>query len=138
MAGLFKLISGYQAVGKEVPYAKNALDTVLKLQQPNGQFGEGGNSPMTINWDSMKVLKDLNKQVNYGYRFADIREAGNRMAGFLLKNHKKKDGGFSYFPNECQSVHNSVRVSEKGAVGDMEGTKFCLYCFSYADEWNSY
>lgn len=33
--------------------------------------------------------------------------------------------------------HNSVQVSGKGAVGGMEGTKFCLYCFSYADEWNA-
>ncbi|WP_373513860.1 hypothetical protein [Persicitalea sp.] len=138
MAGLFKLMSAYRIVGKEVPHAKNALDSVLALQQPNGQFGEGGNSPMTINWDAMKVLKDLNQQLNYGYRFAEIRDAGNRMADFLLKVHKKKDGGFSYFPRECASVHNSVRISEKGAVGDMEGTKFSLYCFSYADEWNAH
>ncbi|HEV7347367.1 hypothetical protein [Telluribacter sp.] len=137
MAGLFKLISGYQAVGKEVPHAERALDSVLALQQPNGQFGSSGNSPMTINWDSMKVLKDLNQQLDHGYRFEDIRDAGNRMAEFLLKVHKKADGGFSYFPGECASAHNSVRVSEKGPVGDMEGTKFSLYCFSYADEWNA-
>lgn len=137
MAGLFKLIHAYQAVGKEVPYAENGLNSVLKLQKSNGQFGEGENSPMTINWDAMKVLKDLNQQFEYSYRFEDIRKAGNRMSDFLLKVHKKEDGGFSYFPHECQSVHNSVRVSEKGNVGDMEGTKFALFCFSYADEWNA-
>ena len=137
MAGLFKLISAYQTVGKEVPYAENALDSVLKLQKPNGQFGEGENSPMTINWDSVKVLKDLNEQLSGSYRFKDIRETGNRMADFLLKTHRKKDGGFSFYPHQCQSVHNSVQVSEKGNVGDMQGTKFCLYCLSYADEWNA-
>ena len=137
MAGLFKLISAYQTVGKEIPYAENALDSVLKLQKPNGQFGEGENLPMTINWDSMKVLKDLNEQLSGSYRFKDIRETGNRMADFLLKTHRKKDGGFSFYPHECQSVHNSVQVSEKGNVGDMQGTKFCLYCLSYADEWNA-
>ena len=136
MAGLFKVISAYQAVGKEVPYAENALDSVLKLQKPNGQFGKE-DSPMTINWDAMKVLKDLNTQVASSYRFTDIRTAGNKMSDFLLKVHKKEDGGFSFHPRVCQSVHNSVQVSGKGAVGDMQGTRFCLYCFSYADAWNA-
>ena len=136
MAGLFKVISAYQTVGKAVPYAENGLDSVLKLQKPNGQFG-GENSPMTINWDSMKVLKDLNAQLSGSYRFAGIREAGNKMSDFLIKVHKKEDGGFSFYPHECQSVHNSVQVSGKGAVGDMQGTKMCLYCFSYTDAWNA-
>ncbi len=136
MAGLFKVISAYQAVGKELPYVENALDSVLKLQKPNGQFGKE-DSPMTINWDAMKVLKDLNTQVASSYRFGDIREAGNKMSDFLIKVHKKEDGGFSFYPHECQSVHNSVQVSGKGAVGDMQGTKFCLYCFSYTDAWNA-
>ncbi len=138
MAGLFKLISAYLAVGKEIPHAKNALDSVLRLQVPGGQFGESGNSPMTINWDAMKVLKDLNHQLNYAYRFEDVREAGNRMADFLIKTHKKADGGFSFYPHVCQSDHNSVQVSGKGAVGDMQGTRFSLYCLYYADEWNTY
>lgn len=136
MAGLFKLISAYQAVGREVPYAERALDSVLKLQKPSGQFGQE-NSPMTINWDSMKVLKDLNEQLAGSYRFKDIRETGNKMSDFLIKVHKKEDGGFSFYPRECQSIHNSVQVSRKGAVGDMQGTRFCLYCFSYTDEWNA-
>ncbi len=137
MAGLFKLISAYQTVGKEVPYAENALDSVLKLQKPNGQFGEGENSPMTINWDAMKVIKDLNQQLSGSHRFADIQEAGNNMSDFLIKVHKKEDGGFSFYPRACQSVHNSVQVSKKGAAGDMQGTKFCLYCFAYTDGWNA-
>ncbi len=136
MAGLFKLISTYQTVGKEVPHAENALDSVLALQKSNGQFGRD-EAPMTINWDAMKVLKDLNIQVVGSYRFADIREAGNKMSDFLLKVHKKEDGGFSFHPHVCQSVHNSVQVSGKGAAGDMQGTKFCLFCFSYTDEWNA-
>ena len=136
MAGLFKLISAYQTVGKDVLYPENALDSVLALQNPNGQFGND-NAPMTIHWDSLKVLKDLNQQMDYGYRFKEIKEAGNKSAEFLIKVHKKEDGGFSYFPQECTAVHNSVQLSKKGAVGDMEGTKFCLRCFSYADEWNA-
>lgn len=138
MAGLFKLISAYLTVGKEIPHAKNALNSVLALQAPSGQFGESGNSPMTINWDAMKVIKDLNHQLDYGYRFEDVRQAGNRMADFLLKVHKKEDGGFSFHPHVCQSIHNSVQVSRKGAAGDMQGTIFALYCFSYADEWNTF
>ncbi len=138
MAGLFKSTGSYQRVGREVPYADRAIDFVLDLQLPDGSFGEEiGAVPMTLNWDSVWVLRELNKQLGNGHRFNDIRAAGNELAAFLLAHHRKPDGGFSFHRDYCNWEHNSIRTSDKLPEGDTHGTEMCLRCLAYADEWNA-
>lgn len=37
----------------------------------------------------------------------------------------------------CLDSHHSIRVSDKRyAIGAMLGTRMCVYCFDYVDEWN--
>ncbi len=138
MAGLFKIMFSYLAIDKQVPCAEKAIDAVLQLQHKNGEFGEGhvGND-MCINWDSLWVLYNLNNQLDYSYRFSDIKTAGNKMAEFLLKVHRKSDGGFSFHKGHCQLVHNSFKISEKYKESDMQGVKMSLKCLQYADKWNT-
>jgi hypothetical protein len=47
MAGLFKVVHAHRAVGRPVPYPGRAIDSVLALQRPNGEFG--GWSEMCLN-----------------------------------------------------------------------------------------
>ena len=134
MAGLFKVMFGYLAAGRPVPNAEQAIDSTLALQRADGEFGEG--RQMTINWDSLWVLRELNKQLRGGYRFADIRAAGNRHAELLLKVYRKPDGGFAFCGEHCWTVHHSIRIGEARPVSDTTGTGMCLRCLEYADEWN--
>ena len=138
MAGAFKVYGSYLTTGKDIPYPDKAIDFVLGLQLPDGYFGEGDTpEPMTINWDSMWDLRVLSNAVEGTYRLKDIAEAGNRQAEFLLKRHRKKDGGFSFYPDRCLTIHNSIRISDKHVVSDSLGTSMCILCLMYADEWNS-
>ena len=71
------------------------------------------------------------------YRLKDIQDAGNRIAEFLLKVHRKSDGGFSFYPDHCLQVHNSVRISDKKPESDSLGILMGVQCMEYADEWNA-
>lgn len=138
MAGLFKSSSAYLKVGKKIPYANKAMDYVLALQFPDGSFGyEQTRGMMTINWDSLWVIRTLDQELEGSYRRQDIKRSGNRTAEFLLKEHRKPDGGFSFNLPHCVIGHNSVRISDKYVESDTLGTVMCLKCLDYADEWNA-
>lgn len=138
MAGLFKTSSAYLKVGRKIPYPEKAMDSVLALQFPDGSFGyEKTRGIMTINWDSLWVIRTLDEQMAASYRRQDIKDSGNRLAAFLLKEHRKPDGGFSFNTTHCVTEHNSIRISDKYAESDTHGTVMCLKCLAYADEWNA-
>ncbi|NJK95432.1 MAG: hypothetical protein HC905_11430 [Bacteroidales bacterium] len=137
MAGLFKVYTGYLTVGKVYPYADKAIDSVLKLQFNDGSFGDNlVKGAMTINWDAIWVLRELDIMLKGSYRHSDIVQAGNRLADFLMNVHRKPDGGFSFHPTHCMMEHNSIKTSEKYVESDTQGTSMSLRCLSYADEWN--
>ena len=81
-------------------------------------------------WD----IRVLNNQLEGNYRFQDIQDTGNRMADFLLKVHRKSDGGSSFNPNHCLPVHNSVRISDKKPESDSLGIIMAIQCLEYTDE----
>jgi hypothetical protein len=136
--GFFKAYGSYLTIGRPIPYAEKAVDFVLDLQRKDGAFGENDDpQPMTINWDSLWDIKVLNNQLEGSYRMKDIQDAGNRMAEFLLKVHHKSDGGFSFYPDHCLPVHNSVRISDKKPESDSLGILMGVQCMEYADEWNA-
>ncbi len=138
MAGAFKAYGSYLTIDRPIPYAEKAVDFVLDLQRQDGAFGENDDpQPMTINWDSLWDIKVLNNQLEGSYRMKDIQDAGNRIAEFLLKVHRKSDGGFSFYPDHCLQVHNSVRISDKKPESDSLGILMGVQCMEYADEWNA-
>lgn len=138
MAGAFKVYFSYLITGRPIPYPERALDFVLALQRPDGSFGtESLHGQMTINWDAMWVLREVNAQLAGTHRKADLAAAGERMAEFLLKHHRKPDGGFSCTKAHCLHIHNSIRVSKQFPESDTLGTDMSLMCLQYADEWKA-
>jgi hypothetical protein len=134
MAGSFKVIGGYLQAQRPYPHAERAVDFTLDLQHADGEFGFRNN--MCINWDAVWVLRELDKQLGGGYRRADIRRAGNRLAEHLLGRYRQDDGGFAFCGDHCWEVHHSIVVSPPLPEGDMIGTIMSLRSLSYADEWN--
>jgi len=134
MAGLFKVMFAYLAVGRAVPHAERAIDFVLDLQHADGEFGYRGN--MCINWDSVWVLRHLDMQVDGGHRHEAIAAATRRLADRLLDHYLKPDGAFAFHGEHCQTNHHSIRLcDEPQPIGDMLGTMMCLKCLRYADEY---
>ena len=135
MAGLFKVSKAYLSVGRPLPHPEAALDATLALQHDDGEFGYRDN--MCINWDALNVLRLLNQQLDGGYRFEDIRDAGDRCAEMLLRKYRQDDGAFAFHGHRCQRNHHSIRLSaESYPIGDMLGTIMCVRCLQYADEWD--
>ncbi len=135
MAGLFKVINAYLATGRVVPHADHAIDFTLALQHEDGEFGYRDN--MCINWDALWVLRELDKQFKGGHRHAEIVAAGDRTAKRLREHYLKSDGGFAFHGSHCTRNHHSIRLCDDTLpIGDMLGTKMCLNCLIYADEWH--
>lgn len=135
MAGLFKVLSIYNKLTKKIPYGEQAIDSVLRLQKPNGEFGKGAD--MCINWDSVWVLREIDKRLKGSYRQKDIALAMKRLADCLLNEYQQEDNGFAFKRNHCLEYHMSVHISGPFPEGDMVGTLQSLFCLQYADEYNS-
>ena len=150
MAGLFKLYFAYIETRRTYPYAAQAIDSVLAMQSEAGDFAQRPELPtpdgstyviryardMCINWDSIWVLRQLDKQLKGQYRHADIVRAAQRLAECLLRDYRKPDGGFAFAADHCLLIHQGVKLSPPLPVSDMVGTRMCLECLSYADEWS--
>jgi hypothetical protein len=133
MCGLFKTAHAYLALGRPVPHATAAIDSVLGLQRETGEFGLRGN--MCMNWDAAWLLLILDRQLQGSHRHGDILTAGRRLAGRLMEHYRKSDGGFAFCGTHCWTVHNSVRLGPAAPVSDMSGTSMAVRCLSYLDEW---
>ena len=135
MAGLFKIMFGYLAVGRPLPRAEQAVDSTLALQRANGEFGYPRN--MCMNWDALWVLRELDRQLEGSHRHADIVGAADATCEVLLNEYHKDDGGFAFHGEHCMVNHHSVRLCERPLpISDMLGTSMCLRCLEYGDEWH--
>ncbi|MEM6391544.1 MAG: hypothetical protein AAF797_02085 [Planctomycetota bacterium] len=134
MAGLFKIMMAYVACGRPYPHAEAAIDSTLALQHEDGEFGCRNN--MCINWDSVWVLLQLDRQLAAAHHHPDIVHAGQRLADHLIAHYRKPDGGFAFHGRHCISNHHSIRLCDTPQpIGDMLGTTMALYCLQYADHW---
>jgi hypothetical protein len=132
MAGLFKLMVGYHAAKRPVPFAERAIDATLALQFDNGEFA--GRRDMCMNWDAAFILFHLDRQLGACHRSAEIAAAVARLADVLLAVYRKPDGGFAFHGETCLTVHHSIRLCAKPEpVSDMLGTVMCQQCLEYAD-----
>jgi hypothetical protein len=132
MAGAFKMLFGYKACGRKYPYTKEAIDSTLALQRPDGAFDEGG---ACINWDSLCVMKAFSDEIDNSYRFDDIKQAGLKLEQRIRTVYSKPDGAYSFCATKCLEVHNSIKVSEPKPESDVLGTGMYLEVFRYLDEW---
>lgn len=134
MAGLFKIMNGYLAVGRPLPDAEAAIDSTLNLQHASGEFGYPRN--MCMNWDALWILRELDIQLRERHRHGEIVKAGRRLSECLLREYRKPDGGFAFHGDHCQVNHHSVRLcAEPLPISDMLGTMMCLECLEYVDQW---
>lgn len=135
MAGLFKLMMGFKAVGRPVPYAREAIDSTLALQLRSGEFASPRN--MCMNWDALWILRELDRQLAGGHRRTEIFRAADRLCEVLLAVYLKPDGGFAFHGEHCTTGHHSIRLCDRPEpIGDTQGTAMCVECLSYCDEWN--
>ncbi len=120
---------------RSIPYPEKIIEATLALQNPDGTFGPEDN--MCFNWDALFILRLSDQQLGGSHRHQTILDSGNRCADILLSKYRKPDGGFAFFGDTCLDSHHSIRVSDKRyAIGDMLGTRMCVLCLEYADEWN--
>lgn len=134
-AGLFKVLFTYNELKRTLPYSRKAIDTVLSLQNSNGEFGSGGD--MCINWDLVYVLREIDKRLDGVYKHKEIAQSMDLLAKSLLKDYKKPDGGFAFHRDHCLQYHMSIYLSKPYPEGDMVGTLQSLFCLQYADEYTS-
>jgi hypothetical protein len=141
MAGLFKIMFGYLLCHRPVPFARKAIDSVLAMQTAEGGFGMDN---MCLHFDAALVLCVLNRQLctagagaNGAHRFGDIAAAGSRLSRYLMKEHRKSDGAFSFEPGHCIAIHDSIRISDPLPESDMIGTLMCMDCLRFAEAWRN-
>jgi hypothetical protein len=104
LGGIFKLIFAYVPCGRPFPCPDAAVDSVLATQRPTGDFVDDN---LCMNLDGMWLLRHLTNDLRRTARRREIVRASR-----LLADYRKSDGGFSFWPRGCLTVHNSLRVSE--------------------------
>ncbi|KKL05633.1 hypothetical protein LCGC14_2604070, partial [marine sediment metagenome] len=131
VTGLFKLMFAYVPFGRDLPNPEKAIDYILSVQREDGPFDIGGMGP---NGDAIWALKHLSDQLDDRYRMSDIIDAGRRLNRYLIENHQKPDGGFSYNPDVCWETHNTIKVADLLPQGDPVGTLWASWCFRCVHE----
>jgi hypothetical protein len=121
----------YRDSGRTFPHPASAVQTILSLQDNQGGFG----NDLCLNWDAAFVVKYLIEQMTACPFCRDVIQMGNRLAEYLLKYHRKEDGGFSFIREHCLVRHNSIIISEPKKESDTLGTYMSLQCLKYADNW---
>jgi hypothetical protein len=93
-----------------LPNAHGLVDTVLALQHDDGGFHPGGNGGACEDVDSVDILVNCYKRVDY--RRAEIRHSLRRCLRHILAT-QNVDGGFPYNRNRPQS-HMGIPGTEAG------------------------
>lgn len=93
-----------------LPNAQGLVDTVLNLQHLDGGFNPNGNSGACEDVDSVDILVNCYKRINY--RRVEIRHALRRCLKHILST-QNSDGGFPYNRNQPQS-HMGIPATEAG------------------------
>jgi hypothetical protein len=135
LGGIFKLLWAYVPCRRTPPHADKAVDSVLDLQGPTGDFAGEGN--MCMNWDAVFIMRYLTGDLTRTHCKDAIRHASARLTDRLLTDYRKPDGAFSFLPDSCLPVHNSIRVSDPHLESDVLGTTMCLECVAINNAWQA-
>ena len=79
---------------------------------------------MCGNFNLVYVPRRLDEQLHGRHRHDEVVAMAKRLAEVVLNTHRRSDGGFSFHPEHCLEMHNSVAVADAAQVSDMLGT--CL------------
>jgi len=117
--GLYKILVAYDQCGRQYLRAEEAIDTILD------RAGNcSGTGHMCGNFNLVYVPRRLDEQLDGRHRHDEVLAMAKRLADVVLAAHRKSDGGFSFHPEHCLEMHNSVVVADATPVSDMLGT--CL------------
>jgi hypothetical protein len=64
-------------------------------------------------------------------------ESSVNLSTFLLRVHRRPDGGFSFFTDRSIGIHHSVIIGEEKDISDTMGTSMVLRCLFYTDEFTN-
>ena len=132
IAGYYMLTFAYLPFGRPMPNPEAAIDLVLRATDANGCVGDKG---MCHIWDAVYVLNVVGKQLAWSYQHQQASDAAKRIANFLLNEHRKPDGGFSYHPHISLEHQNFIRATPPVAQSDMQGTLMSLACLNIIDRF---
>lgn len=132
IAGYYMLTFAYLPFGRQMPNPKAAIDLILNATDAKGCVGDKG---MCHIWDAVYVLNVVGRQLGWLYRHTEASAAAKRIAGFLLHEHRKADGGFSYHPHISLEHQNFIRATPPIAQSDMQGTLMSLACLNIIDRF---
>ena len=117
-AGYFKLVSHggtYRRYGWKPRYRDKVVDTCLSIQDERGRFGS---ADACINWDALKNLRVVSKEIGY-YRWADVRQAAARSVFTIRACWKEDECGFSASPNASCTGHCGMKLAPSRNEADM-------------------
>ena len=134
--GIARMLSSYIYFGRRFPYPEKVVDYLLDSQGPDGYFIDQTQN-MANCYNGLWILRELNYELEGGYRDDGVQNAGNLLAHIILDAYRKPDGGFSFNPEGCQDINYSIRISDSHPISDMTGTMMGYRCLMFVDEWNS-
>lgn len=123
--GAMKVLTALDYLEAEIHYPKQLIDFCLAHNPP-------AESCFIV--DNIYVLFRCSKQLKNTHKFKNIKEYLNKKALPLIKEHYKKDGGFSYFTHHSQTDYYGARISTGKDVGDIHGTTLLLWALFMINE----
>jgi hypothetical protein len=117
-AGYFKLVSHggtYRRYGWKPRYRDKVIDSCLSIQDERGRFGSAG---ACINWDALKNLRVVAKEIGY-YRWDDVRLAAARSVLTIRACWKADECGFSASPRTSCTGHCGMKLAPSRNEADM-------------------
>lgn len=117
-AGYFKLVSHggtYRRYGWQPRYRDKVIDTCLRIQDEHGRFGS---TDACINWDALKNLRVVSKEIDY-YRWQDVRLAAARSVLTIDACWKEDECGFSNSPTASCTGHCGMKLAPSRNEADM-------------------
>lgn len=131
MCGGFHQLLVYYYENQEVRFKERLVDTVLRLQHPDGGFSPNGGGGACEDVDAADILVNMYKMNDYRRR--DIRIALRRLLR-SIRNKQKEDGGFVYRLNEA-FIHNGIRKTYSPPnVSNLFATWFHIFIFALINE----
>ncbi len=122
MAGLHCMSTGtYYLPGRPLPRPERVTESILALQQPNGDFATGGGC---LNYDAIQGLTSAARYTTHRRR--EAVEAARRMVERIFGAYARSDGAFSFHAGRCMTTHNSLFVAEAAEESDVIGTHMYL------------
>jgi|GEM_PF-4751423 len=132
LAGYYMLTFAYLPFNRPMPNPEAAIDLIIAATDDAGCIGDKG---LCHIFDAIYSLNVVGRQLNWQYRFEEASQAASRVAEFLLREHRKPDGGFSYDTDRSPRHQNFIRANPGIPQSDLQGTLMSLACLNIIDRF---